>query len=319
MKQILITGATGFVGLTLVSQLVANQKSVTCSVREFSSVLGTDVKQVITGDITPDIYWYEALKGVEVVIHLAARVHVMRDASADPLVAFRETNSLSTLSLARQAAASGVKRFIFLSSIKVNGEFTTKGEPFTPEVSKAPSDPYGFSKFEAEQGLLELHADTGMEVVIIRPPLVYGPGVKANFLQMMSWVFKGIPLPLGAILSQRSLVAIDNLTDLISVCIEHPAAAGHVFLVSDDEDVTMTELLQKMANALVRSSRLISIPQGVLAKGLVLVGKEAIAQRLCNSLQVDISKTKQLLGWKPVISVDDAIQKVADDFLKQTR
>ena len=319
MTQLLITGATGFVGQSLARQLVAEKKSVTCSVRELSSALGTDVKQVVTGDITPGTDWSEALKGTEVVIHLAARVHVMSDASADPLHAFRETNTLSTLSLARQAAASGVKRFIFLSSIKVNGEFTAEGEPFTPDVSIVPSDPYGLSKFEAEQGLLELQSNTGMEVVIIRPPLVYGPGVKANFLQMMSWVSKGIPLPLGAIRSQRSLVAIDNLTDLISVCIEHPAAAGHVFLVSDDEDVTTTELLQKMANALGRSSRLVSIPQGVLTKVLALVGKEAIALRLCASLQVDISKTKQLLGWKPVTTVSSELHKVAAAFLKQSR
>jgi UDP-glucose 4-epimerase len=317
MKKIFITGSTGFVGQALVRLLDNNAYVLTAAVRQHSEILPKAVSQFFIGDINACADCSKILSEVEVVIHLAARVHVMKDESADPLEAFRLTNTTATLNLARQAAAAGVKRFVFLSSVKVNGEFSAKGKPFTPEDDYIPSDPYGLSKYAAEKGLLEIADKTDMEVVIIRPPLVYGAGVKGNFLQMIRWVSKGIPLPLGAMQSQRSLVALDNLTNLIYLCIDHPAAAGEIFLVSDDKDVTTTYLLKKIGTAVGKPARLLPIPQGLLTTVLNCLGQRAISQRLCTSLQVDISKTKTLLGWKPVVDMDDALDKTAKAWLKK--
>lgn len=313
MKKIFITGSTGFVGHALIRLLDGQAYTVTAAVRQYSEALPKSVGQFFIGDIQKNTDWSESLSEVDVVIHLAARVHVMKDDSANPLEAFRLTNTTATLNLARQAAAAGVKRFIFLSSIKVNGEFSPKGRPFTPDDKCIPSDPYGLSKYEAEQGLLEIADETGMEVVIIRPPLVYGAGVKGNFQQMISWVSKGAPLPLGAINNQRSLVALDNLNDLITTCIDHPAAANEVFLVSDGEDISTTQLLSRIGGVLGVPARLLAIPEHLLIKVFSLLGKQAIAQRLCSSLQVDISKTRTLLGWQPVISVNEALTETVKD------
>jgi UDP-glucose 4-epimerase len=238
----------------------------------------------------------------------------MNDTESDPLSAFRTVNVEGTLNLARQAAAAGVQRFIFISSIKVNGEGTTPGSAFTADDEPAPADPYGVSKMEAEQGLRELAAQTSMDVVIIRPVLVYGPGVKANFLNMMRWLDKGIPLPFGAIYNSRSLVALDNLVDLVLTCIEHPAAANQTFLVSDGDDLSTTELLSKMAKALNKPARLIPVPSWMLQGGAALLGKKGLSQRLCGSLQVDIAKTRNLLGWVPPVSVDAALAATARHF-----
>jgi nucleoside-diphosphate-sugar epimerase len=259
-----------------------------------------------------------ALQDVQAMVHCAARVHVMDDRSDDPLAAFRAANVEGTLSLAKLAAAAGVRRFIFISSIKVNGEGTLIGQPYTSEDEPAPQDPYGISKLEAEQALQALSTQTGMEVVIIRPVLVYGPGVKANFRSMMSWLTKGVPLPLGAIPNKRSLVALDNLVDLIITCIDHPAAANQTFLVSDGEDLSTSELLRRMGTALDTPARLIPVPASMLQMGARLIGKSGVAQRLCGSLQVDITKTRALLGWSPVVSVDQALCKTAEAF-KQTK
>jgi nucleoside-diphosphate-sugar epimerase len=252
--------------------------------------------------------WAEALANEQVVIHTAARAHIMKDEVPDPLAEYRKVNLEGTLNLARQAAQAGVKRFIFISSIKVNGEQTPLGKPFTPEDTPAPEDPYGISKYEAEQGLQQLAQETGMEVVIIRPPLVYGPGVKGNFASMVRLVEKGIPLPLGAIHNKRSLVALDNLVDLIITCIDHPAAANQVFLAGDGEDLSTTELLRGVANAMGKPARLIPVPAGVLMLGATVLGKKAMAQRLLGSLQVDISKAREVLGWEPVVSVETALE-----------
>jgi UDP-glucose 4-epimerase len=238
----------------------------------------------------------------------------MNDAEADPLAAFRKVNVEGTLNLARQAAAAGVRRFIFISSIKVNGEGTAPGMVYTAEDVPAPADPYGVSKMEAEQGLRELAAESAMDVVIIRPVLVYGPGVKANFLNMMLWLDKGIPLPFGAIDNSRSLVALDNLVDLILTCIEHPEAANQTFLVSDGEDLSTTALLNKMANALNKPARLIPVPSWILQSGAALLGRKGLSQRLCGSLRVDITKTRNLLGWTPPLSVDEALAITAKHF-----
>jgi nucleoside-diphosphate-sugar epimerase len=235
----------------------------------------------------------------------------MDDTATNPLDEFRKVNVDGTLNLARQAAQAGVERFVFISSIKVNGESTPLEQPFHADDVPMPVDAYGISKHEAEQALRQLADETGMEVVIIRPPLVYGAGVKANFYSMMRWLDKGIPLPLGAIHNQRSLVALDNLVDLILTCTQHPAAANQTFLVSDGEDLSTSELLRRMANALGKSATLLPIPAGWLQFGAALLGKSAVAQRLCGSLQLDIVKTRQLLNWTPPVSVTAALQQTA--------
>jgi nucleoside-diphosphate-sugar epimerase len=235
----------------------------------------------------------------------------MRDSAADPLTEFRKVNVESTLELARQAAKCYVKRFIFISSVKVNGEQTQPGHPFRPNDAPAPQDPYGISKMEAEAGLRTIAQQTGMEVVIIRPPLVYGPGVKANFASMVKWLQRGAPLPLGAIHNRRSLVALDNLVDLIITCIDHPAAANQTFMVSDDEDVSTTELLRRMGAALGKPARLLAVPQQVLEWGARIAGKQDMSQRLFSSLQVDIQATRQVLGWTPPVSLDQGLLQVA--------
>ncbi|WP_373976010.1 SDR family oxidoreductase [Chitinibacter sp. SCUT-21] len=306
---ILITGANGFIGRALCSRLL-QQKTFFRAVTRRGEGGGGAV-----GDIDETTDWSDALADVAVVVHTAARVHIMNDASLDPLAEFRKVNVDGTLNLARQAVAAGVRRFVFISSIKVNGEGTKLGQPFRADDIAAPLDPYGISKSEAEQGLLQLANDTGLEVVIIRPPLVYGPGVKANFASMMKWLCKGVPLPLGAVQNKRSLVALDNLVDLIWTCVQHPAAANQIFLASDGEDLSTTELLQRMAKASGVASRLIPVPMWMLQTGAALLGKSDMAQRLCGSLQVDISKARELLGWQPPVSVDEALLKTARAFL----
>jgi len=208
-----------------------------------------------------------------------------------------------------------VRRFVFLSSVKVNGEFTEAGQPFTADDVPAPVDPYGLSKHEAEQLLRQIAAETGMEVVIIRPPLVYGPGVKANFESMMSWLAHGVPLPLAAVTrNRRSLVALDNLVDLIVTCLNHPAAANQTFLVSDGEDLSTAQLLKRMGAAMGQPTRLFYVPPALLKLGATVLNKPGIYQRLCGSLQLDIAKTRQLLGWTPPVSVDEGLRRAAEGF-----
>lgn len=315
--KILITGGAGFVGRQTVRHLAATTAhELMVSVRRQDADLSRMASVHVTGEINEEVSWSTVLAGVDVVIHAAARVHVMNDAATDPIAEFRKVNVAGTLSLARQAAAAGVRRFIFLSSIKVNGEGTEPGRPYTADAAPAPADSYGISKMEAEQGLRALSAKTGMEVVIIRPVLVYGPGVKANFRSMMKWLSKGIPLPLGAITNKRSLVALDNLVDLIATCIEHPRAANQTFLVSDGEDISTSELLRRMAAALGAPARLLPIPAGLLECVATLLGRRDMARRLCGSLQVDIRKTCELLGWSPPYSVDMTLHKTAEHFLR---
>jgi nucleoside-diphosphate-sugar epimerase len=311
--QVLITGANGFVGSALCIQASAHNFLVKGAVRSAQS-LPADTEAVLIDTIDGSTDWSDALRSINVVVHLAARVHVMNDRSADPLNEFRKVNVDGTLNLAKQAVQAGVQRFVFISSIKVNGESTPLGQPFRADDEPMPMDAYGISKREAEDALRQLARDTGMEVVIIRPPLVYGAGVKANFLSMMRWLDKGIPLPLGAIHNQRSLVALDNLVDLIITCITHPAAANQTFLVSDGEDLSTSGLLRRMASALGKSARLLPIPAWLLQFGATLLGKHAVAQRLCGSLQLDISKTRQLLNWTPSISVIEALRKTAQSY-----
>lgn len=241
------------------------------------------------------------------LIHAAARAHIMKDEVADPLAEYRRVNVEGTLNLACQAVAAGVKRFVFISSIGVNGNISTR--PFRVDDQPNPAEPYAQSKWEAEQGLMKLAAETSMEVVIIRPPLVYGPDAPGNFGSLVRWIEKGVPLPLGAIHNKRSLVGIDNLVDLIIHCLDHPAAANQVFLAGDGEDISTAELLRGVGRAMGKPARLIPVPAGLLQFGATLLGRKAMAQRLLGSLQVDISKTRELLDWKPPYTVEEGLRR----------
>lgn len=312
--MILVTGATGFVGGALLNRLAADGElsGVVAAVRRSDVTLPEGVRSVQVGDLSPTTNWTAGLQDVEAVVHCAARVHVMQDDATNSLELYRRVNVQGTINLARQAAKAGVKLFVFVSSIKVNGDVTFPGHPFTAEDKPAPSDPYGVSKHEAEQGLRELSAQTGMRVVIVRPPLVYGPGVKANFASMMRWVSYGVPLPLGSIHNARSMVALDNLVDLLVTCLRHPAAAGQTFLVSDGEDVSTTELLRRTAYAMGKKVFLLPVPASWLRFAFTFLGRPEVAQRLCDSLQVDIEKTRRLLGWNPPLSLDQGLKKTVE-------
>jgi nucleoside-diphosphate-sugar epimerase len=318
LRRALVTGGSGFVGKPLCKELLGQGWQVVAAARSHYCQSPPGLEMAVVGAIGGETNWTDALRGTDVVIHLAARVHIMRDEAADPLAEFRVVNVQGTLTLARQAAKAGVRRFIYLSSIKVNGEQTLPGQAFTEQDMPAPLDPYAISKYEAEEGLLKLAQQTGMEVVIIRPPLVYGAGVKANFLNMMRWLHKGVPLPFASINNRRSLVALDNLLDLIVVCLDHPAAVNQIFLVSDGEDLSTAELLHRMGVALGRPARLMPMPPSLLEAVAALLGKRDMAQRLCGSLQVDISKARTLLGWNPPISVDEGLRWTAQGFLHET-
>lgn len=313
-KKILLTGSAGFVGRALNSELTSKGFDVLNVVRTMDSDLMGDI---FVANISPAVDWSVALTGIDVVIHSAGRVHVMKDGALDPLREYRYQNVESTLHLANSAAAMGVKRFIFISSVKVFGEQSSSEGMLASDSPYAPSDPYGISKMEAEICLQEIADRSKLEVVIIRLPLVYGPGVKANFLSMMKWLQRGIPLPLGGITkNRRSFVNLNNLVDLIITCINHPAAVNQAFMVSDDEDLSTAGLLDRMALALGRPLQLISVPAALITLGAKLVGRADIAQRLCGSLQVDIKKTKDLLGWSPPVSVNEGLRKTAAHFIK---
>lgn len=315
---VLVTGANGFVGRAVWLRLNAlSDVQAVAAVRRVDSLANHGASVVQIGELSAQTDWSRALDGTSAVVHTAARVHVMKDAATDSLAEYRRVNVEGTLSLARQAAAAGVKRFVFLSSVKVNGEATGAEKPFTADDAPAPQDAYGISKWEAEEALREIAVHTGMAVVIVRPTLVYGPGVKANFAAMLRWLARGVPLPLGAVTyNRRSLVALDNLVDLIVTCLIHPAAANQTFLVSDGEDLSTADLLKRMGLALGRPARLFPLPSALLWAGATVLGKQGVCQRLCGSLQVDISKTRQLLGWSPPVTVDEGLRQAAEGFRK---
>jgi nucleoside-diphosphate-sugar epimerase len=305
--KILVTGANGFIGLRLCKYLSAIGSEVVPIVRRPT---GTPDERILSNDEE----WISALNGCNVVVHLAGRAHVMEEEAGDPLVEYRRVNVHGLLILAEHAVKAGVQRFVYISSIKVNGERTAQNHPFHASDIPEPEDAYGMSKLEAEQALKDLAHEKRMEVVIIRPPLVYGLGVKGNFASMVRWVRKGIPLPLGAVHNKRSLVALENLVDFIALCADperSPRAANEVFLISDGEDVSTTELLRKVANAYNVAPRLLPIPASWIRTATRLVGKRAMANRLLGSLVVDSSKARDLLGWKPIVSIDEQLKKMA--------
>ncbi|MGA4446369.1 UDP-glucose 4-epimerase family protein [Ectopseudomonas chengduensis] len=317
-SKIFLTGSTGFVGSALLAELKKlSDCRVVSAVRSAVSSASDDV--VVVGNIDDTTDYSSALNGVDVVVHSAARAHIMRDEVADPLAEYRNVNVEGTLNLAKQAVAAGVKRFVYISSIKVNGESTTGLSAFTESDSAKPEDPYGVSKHEAEEGLRLLAEETGLEVVIIRPPLVYGPGVKANFLSLVKLSATGLPLPFGSVNNHRSMVYVGNLVSFIIHCIRHPAAANETFLVSDGEDVSLRNLVTYIRLCFGRSPRLLPVPVGLFKLAGALAGKRGMVDRLVGDLQVDSSKVRTLLGWVPPYTVEQGIAATVADFMSKDK
>jgi nucleoside-diphosphate-sugar epimerase len=316
-KRVLVTGASGFVGRRLCAVLANRGWRVRAAVRDPRTPLPAGVDRVVTGELGPDTDWREALAGVEGIVHLAARVHVMRETAGDPLAEFRRVNVDGTLNLARQAARDGARRFVFVSSIKVNGEETRPGQPFTEDDLPGPLDSYAVSKHEAEQGLWRIAGQTGLGVVVIRPPLLYGPGVKGNFPRLMRLIRSGLPLPLGTVKNRRSLLGLDNLLDFLMLCLAHPAAANQTFLVADGEDLSTPGLVRRLALAMNRPARLLPVPVSWLRlAGRMLDRTEEVA-RLTGTLQLDIAKARTLLGWEPPLSVDEGLRRTVAEMDSQ--
>ena len=305
--KVLVSGANGFIGRALCSHFSSLGHSVVPAVRRSCGMKG----EHIVGD-KPS--WMHALAGCSSLVHLAGRAHVMQDHEPDPLQAFRAANVVTTTELANRAVEAGVRRFVFMSTIKVNGEETTPGCRIKPDDLTAPQDPYAISKWEAENGLLEIARNTGLEVVIIRPPLVYGPGVKGNFASLIRWVNSGVPLPLGAILNCRSMIALENLVSFAALCADaeaSPNAKDQIFLVSDGEDVSTSELLRKVAKAYGCTSHLFPLPVGLIRFAARLMSKASLADRLLGSLVIDGSKAREMLGWSPPVTLDEQLKKMA--------
>lgn len=312
--KVLVTGSTGFVGARLVEVFASRgEHTVRAAVRNDRGSLPQSVERFRVNDLAGEQPLGELLREVDVVVHLAARVHVMDDHAGDPLAEYRRVNVEATERLAREAARAGVRRFVFLSSIKVNGEGGQRS--YSERDEPAPLDPYGVSKWEAEQGLAEIAAETGMEVVIIRPPLVYGPGVGANFGALVKVVERGVPLPFGSVMNRRSFVSVFNLVDFVYLCLDHSDAANETFLVSDGADLSTADLLRCIGEALGRPARLFNVPPWLLMAGANLLGKRGQADRLLGSLAVDISKTRKCLGWKPPFSMSDGLAFLKDSEL----
>lgn len=308
-KSVVITGANGFVGRVLCQRLVEDGWYVRGTVREAkkSAGLSPEVELIVVGEIGSETDWTSVLQGVDAVVHLAGRVHIMKDQHADPLAHYLEVNVGGTVRLAEAAADEGVRRFIYLSSVKVLGEMT-EAEPFNEHSQPNPQDPYAISKWEAEQALGRIAQETGLEVVVLRPPLVYGPGVRANFFQLMKIVDRGIPLPLKNIENKRSMIYLGNLTDAIVACLVHTNAAGKVFLVGDNETVSTAELITRIAGILGKPPHLFAIPKRWLKLAAAVFKKSAVVDRLIGSLVVDSTNMRRILGWHPPFSMNDGLK-----------
>ena len=306
--NLLVTGANGFVGHALCKEAITRGINTSKATRCHCELL-TNAKSFVVGDIDGATDWSMALKDCDVVIHLAARVHVMLDSADDPLTEFRKVNTVGTEHLARSAAAKGVKRFVYVSSVKVNGEETIGNQSYSEKNQPNPQDPYGISKWEAEQALQRVAEETGLEVVIVRPPLVYGAGVKGNFSQMVTVLKCGVPLPFASVCNKRSLIYVGNLVDAILLCATHPAAVGQTYLVSDGEDMSTSDLLGKIRILLGQSPRLFAFPIALLKLAGRLTGKSKQIERLIGSLQIDASKIRRELGWVPPYSMQQGLQK----------
>lgn len=320
MTRVLVTGANGFVGATLCKRLTEQGIKTKAAIRTDRSAGNHSfiVPTVEVGDMHAGTDWSAALAGVTHIVHLAARAHVMREVARDPLADFRAVNTAGTVNLARQAATAGVRRFVYVSTIKVNGE-RTSGQSFRADDNPQPEDAYALSKFEAELALKEISQHSGLEVVIVRPPLVYGPGVKGNFLTILRVIKKGWPLPLASCNNRRSLVGLTNLVSLLEKCVTHPAAAGQVFLAVDDEGLSTPERLSRVARALSRKARLLPFPPAMLSLAASIAGRPGIYERLCGALQVDAGKAFELLGWIPPSSVDAELARTASWYLALNR
>jgi nucleoside-diphosphate-sugar epimerase len=315
LKTLLITGAHGFIGQTLCKKMLAGGWRTFGTVRSAKDIAGSlpagaDAVHIET--IGPDTDWSKTLWGVDTVVHTAARVHRMQKSDEETLSEYRRVNVAGTERLARMAASAGVRRFIFLSSIKVNGEGTPLGQPFTETDAPSPQDAYALSKWEAEQSLTKVSRETGLEVVVLRSPLVYGPEVKANFLRLMQWVAWGVPLPFGATRNRRSLIYIGNLVSAIDACLTHPSAANQTFLVSDGEDVSTSDLIRGLAGEMGRKACLVSLPPALLSAVAKLIRKGQEAERLLSSLQVDSSRIRQTLNWQPPYTLQAGIRQTVD-------
>ncbi|MDR1063399.1 MAG: SDR family oxidoreductase [Azoarcus sp.] len=319
MSMILLTGASGFIGRALAARLLADGHRLRLALRSSppEDLPGASIFHFTSLDGGTD--WSGALAGIETVVHCAGRAHIMKETAADPLGEFRRCNVDGSARLAGQAARANVRRFVFVSTAKVWGEQTPPGQPFTADTVPAPVDPYAVSKLEAERAVAASGADSGMETVIVRPPLVYGPGVKANFLRLMQWIARGRPMPLVDTGSRRSLVARGNLVDLLAHCVDHPLAANQILPVSDGEDLPMPALLRQLGEALGKPARTIRVPAWLLKGGARLLGRQAMADRLYASLQIDIGHTRRLLDWSPPLSIGEALAQTAADFLARSR
>lgn len=310
-RKVLVTGASGFVGHPLCEELLYRGYRVRAAVRSSTRFL-EGVEAIEVGDIDGGADWTVALQGVDTVIHLAARVHVMKDTSTDPLAEFLKVNLHGTVNLAQQAVRAGVKRLVYASSVKVNGEWTTGTQFFTESDQPGPQDPYGVSKWQAEQALQRIAQETGLEVVIVRPPLVYGPGVKGNFIKLLDAIDRRMPLPLRGAHNARSLIYVGNLVDALIICATHPAAAGHTYMVSDGEDVSTARLANKIAIALGRGSRSFYFPPGLLRAMATLLGRADQADRLFGSLRINDEKIRRELGWIPPYTMEQGLRATAD-------
>ncbi len=318
MTRVLVTGANGFVGRALCHTMMEYGYLVRGAVRSPAkrTQLPSGVEPTLVGDIGPDTDWKNSLTDVEIIIHLAARVHVMKEKAIDPQGEFLRINTVVTKRLARLAAFSGIRRFVFVSTIKVNGE-QTKETPFTEADLPRPQDHYAVSKWQAELGLQKIAKETGLEVVIMRLPLVYGPGVKGNFLRLMQWVDRGMPLPLAKINNRRSLIGVENLTDLLLRCAQHPKAAGETFLAADGAALSTSDIIRCLASAFGRPAHLFPLPKAPLRLAAHALKREDIMNRLFGSLMVDSQKARRLLDWAPPLSVEEGFAQTAQWYLSQ--